>query len=101
MLNPNMIPPADILRVLRENRDRTSELGALYLGVFGSVARGEARPDSDVDILVELDEQTFDRYMDLKIFIEDLLDRRVDLVQRDRIKPALRDQILSEVVDAA
>jgi len=96
-----MIPATEILSVLREHRSRLSELGAVRIGVFGSVARGDASPESDVDVLVELDESTFDRYMDLKLYLEDLLGRRVDLVQADRIKPALRDQILSEVIDAA
>jgi len=57
------------------------------LALFGSFARDEARPDSDVDFLVELDRRTFDRYMELKIFLEDLLQRPVDLVPADRLKP--------------
>ena len=89
------------LETLRAHRAALAELGVLKLGVFGSYARGEARPDSDVDVLVELDEHTFDRYMDLKLYLEDLLGKRVDLVLADRIKARLRDRILSEVVYAA
>ena len=89
------------LLTLREHRDDIRALGAKRIGVFGSVARGEERADSDVDALVELDERTFDRYMDLKLYLEDLLGRRVDLVLADRIKPRLRERILSEVIDAA
>ncbi len=91
----------DILRLLREQRHELARLGALRLGLFGSFARGDGGPESDVDLLVELDQRTFDRYMDLKFYLEDLLGRRVDLVLADRIKPALRDRILSEVIDAA
>ena len=69
--------------------------------MFGSFARGEAKQDSDVDLLVDLDRHTFDRYMDLKLYLEDLLGRRVDLVLSDRIKPALRESILRGVIDAA
>jgi predicted nucleotidyltransferase len=60
------------------------------LAVFGSVARDEARPDSDVDILVECrDSATFNGYMDLKLFLEDLLCRPVDLVSgHPQVHPA-------------
>lgn len=91
----------DILRVLREHRAELQGMGARRLGLFGSFVRGEERPDSDVDLLVELDRRTFDRYMDLKLRLEQLLGRPVDLVLADRLKPALRDRILSTVIDAA
>lgn len=92
---------AEILRLWKEHHSQLVDLGVQRLGIFGSVARGEAGPESDVDVLVELDQRTFDRYMDLKIFLEDLLGRRVDLLLYDRIKPHLRERILAEVVDAA
>lgn len=75
--------------------------GVRSLGVFGSIVRDEASPDSDVDILVEFDTPSFDRYMDLKFYLEDLLDRPVDLVLKSSLKPALRDRILREVRDVA
>ncbi|MEO6709265.1 MAG: nucleotidyltransferase family protein [Planctomycetota bacterium] len=91
----------DILQTLATHRDELSRLGARRLGLFGSFARNEARTDSDVDLLVDLDRHSFDRYMDLKLFLEDLLGRRVDLVLSDHIKPALREHILRGVIDAA
>ena len=91
----------DVLRVLAEHRDELAQRGARRLGLFGSFAREEARPDSDVDLLVDLDRHTFDRFMDLKLYLEDILGRRVDLVLFDRIKPALRERILRGVIDAA
>jgi hypothetical protein len=97
----DMLTRDAILRMLGEHRDELVRLGARRLGLFGSFARNEARPDSDVDILVDLDRHTFDRYMDLKLYLEDLLGRRVDLVLSDRIKPALRERILGGVIDAA
>ena len=96
-----MLTRDDILRTLSLNRAGLAELGARRLGLFGSFARGEAKQDSDVDLLVDLDRHTFDRYMDLKLYLEDLLGRRVDLVLSDRIKPALRESILRGVIDAA
>lgn len=70
------------------------------IGVFGSVARQEAGPDSDVDIVVELSEPTFDHYMDLKFYLEDVLQRTVDLVMADAIKPRLRPIIEQEALYA-
>ena len=67
------------------------------IGVFGSVARGDSRADSDVDILVELAEPTFDHYMDLKFYLEQSLGRQVDLVLADSLKPRLAPVISREV----
>ena len=81
-----------------------SELGERFsvtrIGVFGSFARAEERPDSDVDVLVELAEPTFDHYMDLKFRLEELLRRPVDLVLADTVKPRLKPIIEDEVVYA-
>jgi predicted nucleotidyltransferase len=80
-----------VLETLSLNGSRLAELGVSSLFLFGSVARGEARPDSDVDLLVDFDgPATFDRYMQLKFFLEDLLQRRVDLLTRQAVRPELR-----------
>jgi len=80
-----------ILESLRGHRDKLAELGVTSLFVFGSVARGEARPDSDVDFLVEFSgPPTYDRYMELRFFLEDILNRQVDLLTRQGIRPELR-----------
>ena len=76
-------------------------LGARSVALFGSFARGEAGEQSDVDLLVDLDEHTFDRYMDLKLRLEDLLGRSVDLVLIDGLKPRVKSNILSEAIRAA
>ncbi|MEW6074246.1 MAG: nucleotidyltransferase family protein [Planctomycetota bacterium] len=96
-----MLTAAEIVATCRAHRDRLRELGVRRLGLFGSFARGEAGPESDLDFVIELDARTFDRFMDAKLFLEDLFDRAVDLVPFDRIKPRLRERILAEVVDAA
>lgn len=70
------------------------------IGVFGSCARGDDGPDSDVDIIVELAEQTFDHYMDLKFRLEDVLQRPVDLVIADTVKPRLKSIIEREAIYA-
>ncbi len=85
---------SEILQTLAVHRDDLSLMGVKTLAVFGSFARDEARPDSDIDILVEFQgSATFNRYMDLKFFLEDLLGRHVDLVRRESIRPRLKTQI--------
>jgi predicted nucleotidyltransferase len=98
-----MSPAANqILQTLAGHRDTIRGYGARRLGLFGSQARGEATGKSDLDILVEFDPgaKTFDNYMDLKAFLEDLFNRPVDLVVSDVIKPRLRDAILRETIYA-
>ena len=89
-----------ILQTLSPHRDALRRLGVKRLGLFGSAARDEGPPPGDLDFLVELDPKTFDAYMDVKAFLEDLFDRPVDLVLADALKPALRDGILEETVYA-
>lgn len=75
--------------------------GVRKIGIFGSIARGEGRNDSDIDVLVSLSQPTFDTYMDLKFHLEGLLGRTVDLVMESALKPLLREHILREVRYAA
>jgi predicted nucleotidyltransferase len=70
------------------------------IGLFGSVLRGESREGSDIDILVELDEPTFDHYMDLKFYLQQLFGAEVDLVTVESIKPRMRAAIEQEVIYA-
>ena len=86
----------DVLRQLQEHQQAMRRLGVRRLGLFGSTVRGESRPSSDLDFLVELERNSFDAYMDLKFFLEDLFQCRVDLVLADTIKPRLREGILKE-----
>lgn len=72
------------------------------LAVFGSFARGEAGPKSDVDLLVEFERPVgLFAFLGLKEELEALLQRPVDLVVREALKAQLREQILTEAVDAA
>jgi uncharacterized protein len=91
----------DILRVLQAQKDMLqTRFSVQRIGLFGSCARGDAHPDSDIDVLVELGEPTFDHYMDLKFCLEDLLGASVDLVLADCVKPRLQPIIAQEVVYA-
>ena len=91
----------EVLNKIRTVRaDLVEKYTVLRIGVFGSFAKNNASKESDVDILVKLDEPTFDHYMDLKFYLEEILERPVDLVLSDTIKPRLKATILQEVVYA-
>ena len=90
----------EIMKALEENISAIKGFGVKRLGLFGSCARGEETPSSDLDFLVEFEVKTFDAYMGLKEFLEGLFGCRVDLVIEDAIKPRLRSAILKEVIHA-
>jgi Predicted nucleotidyltransferases len=89
-----------VLRVLSAHWKQIAEdYGVRRLAVFGSVARGDATSGSDVDILVEfLHPPGFDRYMQLKFYLEALLRCRVDLVMDSALKPWARETVLQEAI---
>jgi len=91
----------EILKKLEEHREKIRGFGVRRLGIFGSYARGEQTEGSDMDFLVEFEKKTFNNYMDLKFFLEDLFRCRVDLVISDAVKPRLRKPIFEETVYAA
>lgn len=70
------------------------------MGIFGSYVRGEQSEESDVDILVEFEEgyKNFDNYMELKFYLEELLQIKIDLITEQALKPKLRFHILQEVI---
>lgn len=91
----------EILDFLKQRKkDLEARFSVKRIGLFGSVLRGSAGDNSDVDILVELAHPTFDHYMDLKFFLEDHLGRSVDLVLADSLKPRLKPIITREVAYA-
>lgn len=92
--------------ILSKLREALPELRAEFhidqIAVFGSVARGEARPDSDVDILVSFTESIgLFRYCALIGRLEQILGCPVDLVTVDAIRPSWKEGILREAVRAA
>ncbi len=92
----------DVLRILSEHRHQIEEHGVSSVAVFGSFARGEARPTSDVDILVEYSRPVgLFEFIRLKRFLEEILGRRVDLATADALKARHRERILKEAVRAA
>lgn len=91
----------NILTFLRQNKKKFEEnFSVRRIGLFGSVLYGTAEESSDIDILVEFEQPTFDHYMDLKFFLEDSLGLPVDLVLADSLKPRLRLIITREAAYA-
>jgi hypothetical protein len=77
-----------IIELIRANRAKLDELNVKSLAIFGSVARGDDRPDSDLDVLVEFEgDITWKRYIALKRYIETLTGRQADITARDTVPP--------------
>ena len=68
------------------------------IGLFGSFAKNKANEDSDVDILVQFSEDIGWEFVDLKQFLEENLEREVDLVTVEALKPELKEEILRDVI---
>ena len=88
--------------LLKRHQADLRQRGVKSLAVFGSLARGEATPSSDIDVLVEFDRPVgLFEFIRLKLYLEELTGRRVDLVTPDALRPAMRDEILSEAIHVA
>ena len=91
---------AEIMKLLHDNMPAIKRFGVSNIGLFGSYINDQNSESSDIDILVHFEEgsKSFDNYMDLKFFLEDLFKgQKVDLVIDDSVKPALKDRILDTV----
>lgn len=89
------------LDILRRHRHELQQFGVKSIALFGSVVREEARPESDIDILVEFGRPVgLLTFLRLQYRLEDLMGRRVDLVTPAALKRQLRDRILQEAVYA-
>jgi predicted nucleotidyltransferase len=92
-----------VLSALQTHESELRAYGVRHAAVFGSVARAEARDDSDIDVLVDLDPgrpMGIFEYARLKLYIEEILGGGSDIVNRKTLKPLLRDRILGEAVNA-
>lgn len=96
-----MLDRDEILRRLQNRREEMqTRFSVRRIGLFGSYLIGVETEKSDIDLIVELSEPTFDHYMDLKFYLEDLFKRPVDLVLSDTIKPRLKPVIQKEAAYA-
>jgi predicted nucleotidyltransferase len=91
-----------VIHLLREHRAEMDGFGVRSIDLFGSVARDEAAAESDLDVLVDFgDELTFNNYMGLKFFLEDLLATRVDVVTPGTLHPRIERAVMKELVRVA
>jgi len=87
---------ARVVRLLRDHSQELADLGVRHAKIFGSVARGEDRPDSDIDILVEVDPKVVDdlfAYSRIRRTLEQLIGRPVDIARHDRLRPAVAEEV--------
>lgn len=87
---------AEAIEKLRRQADAIRALGATSLYLFGSVARDEAGPNSDLDLFVDYDENRKFSLVDLvgiKLFLEDELSTEIDVTTRNSLHPKLKDRI--------
>ena len=92
---------SDVLERLQEAEEEIRGLGVHRLALFGSFARLEAGPESDVDLLVEFapGQKSFDRFMRLCDLLEERLARRVEVVTTEALSPYIGPHILAEAQD--
>lgn len=86
--------PEEVLGEIVEHLDTIKQFGVKFIGLFGSVARDEARPDSDIDILVEFKGGiTLQKYAKLSIYLEKIWGKEIDVVDAEMLKPELRPYV--------
>jgi uncharacterized protein len=91
-----------VVALLRDHGDELRQLGVTQLSLFGSVARNDARPDSDVDLLASFERPvTSDTFFAAKFFLEDLLGRRVDLLTESALRERVRASMEPELIRVA
>ncbi len=92
-----------VIAILREHRSKLEKLGVRHAGLFGSLARGEAGPDSDIDIAVDIAEGAVSdifAYAGLKRQVAELFAGDVDVVDRAALKPGIRESVEADIVYA-
>lgn len=91
----------DAIRLLKAAEPELRARGVTALALFGSTARGDARPDSDVDLLVDLDMSRQPSLVDfcgIRLLIQDMLGCETDLTIHDDLRPAYRSEIDAEAI---
>ena len=103
MLSYEPMDRREILAKLQENEAALRARGISHAAVFGSRARGDARPDSDIDIMIDVDPSAglgVYEYVALKNYVAGLFDGPVDVVSREGLKPYVRPVVMTDAVYA-
>jgi hypothetical protein len=93
-----MVNRDDVVKLLKSKRTAYKKYDVKSLALFGSAARNRLRKRSDVDILVQFNKPTWANYIGLKFYLEDILDRKVDLVTPKGLKPAVRPSVEKDLL---
>jgi len=93
----------EVLKYIKENKERLKkEYGIKNIYIFGSVARGEDGPESDIDLMVEYDHtypMNFKRLMGVKFEFEDKFNKKVDILEKEAIKPKIKQYVLKDLIE--
>ena len=89
-----------ILNTIKKYRNNLVEYGISKIGLFGSYINDSNNEESDIDILIKFEKgkKNFDNYINIKFFLEDIFNKKVDLVDEDCIRGELKDSILGSVM---
>lgn len=89
----------ELFALLRSHRDQIQNLGVRRVGLFGSFVRGKQNEASDIDVLVEFErgQKTFDHFIHLAFFLEELFKRRVEVVTPESLSPYLKPHITRNI----
>ena len=89
----------ELLDTLSKNREVIKSYGVIILGIFGSFSKEKIHESSDVDLLVDFDpsKKSFDNFMDLSFFLEDIIGRKVEIVTNQSLSKFIGPHILNEV----
>ena len=91
-----------ILALLKSHKRRLKKFGVRSISIFGSIARNQARKHSDIDLLVDFERPIgLFEFARLKMYLEELLGRKVDLVTPEALRKELRENILQEAIRVA
>ncbi|HHT9125228.1 MAG TPA: nucleotidyltransferase family protein [Candidatus Brocadiia bacterium] len=86
-----------ILDTLTEQKEILKKYGVKRIGLFGSFVRGEQKEYSDIDFLVEFEKPSFDNFMDLAFYLEDLFGRKVKLITNGSLSPYIQPYVEKEI----
>ena len=90
---------AELLATIRDHQEEIKSFGVKRCGLFGSFVREQHTQESDIDVLVEFEpgQKTFDNFMHLAFYLEEMFERKVDLVTVESLSPYIGPHILKEV----
>ncbi|MHB1686211.1 MAG: nucleotidyltransferase family protein [Ignavibacteriaceae bacterium] len=93
----NNLSSKDIFKILQSNQNLLKKYRVKKIGLFGSYVRNEASKKSDIDLLVDFEEKTFDNFIELAFELEKIFNRKVDLLTEKGVSPYILPYIKNEV----